>query len=71
MITKVEVLIINDRPPQVYSNDYPQMMLTSHPDMTDQQWVAFGLALINKFKNNKINKIDMDVLTKDDNEGAQ
>lgn len=61
MITKVEILIISDSPPNLYlPGKYPQLMISAHPDMGPRQWAALGLALMDLNISGKINQVNID-----------
>lgn len=69
MITRVEILIMNETPPEAYDGTYPQIICSAHPDMSNKAWATLGLALIHLVKN--INQVDLDKIMEDLNEDGQ
>lgn len=47
MITKIEIILIGDKIPEnVDPKNFPQIVLSSHPDLNSKQWVALSAAII-------------------------
>lgn len=49
MVTTIQILVMSDELPGVVGKDYPQVIMSSDPDLTPEQWAALGWRLACKF----------------------
>lgn len=61
-MTRIDILFVGEVPEPGSDAPWPQTMMSAHPDMSKEQWIAALEYLIEQIKNDKTGTLDTNSL---------